>query len=251
MGELSGKTAVVTGGARGIGRAVALELAAAGARIAVADIAKSQLDECVGELRQAGSEAIGCLCDVSRLSDLADLRTAAQEAFGQIDILVNVAGVQLRKHFLEFTEADWERLMAVNAKGTFFASQYMAKAMVEQGGSGCIVNIASLTSEVPRPMISLYATTKGAIKMMTKSMALDLSAHGIRVNAVAPGFVETPMTEDYLSDPAQRAPIEARVPLGRVAQPEDISSVVRFLCSPAAGYITGQVLLVDGGWVLT
>lgn len=250
MSELSGKVAVVTGGARGIGRGAAAALADAGAAVMVADVLTAEMADCVAALQARGTRAMGMWCDVASLSDLRDLRTATLDAFGQVDILVNGAGVQLRKPVLEFTEADWERLVAINARGPFFASQLMAQAMVERGAGGCIVNVASLTSEIPMPRIALYTATKGAVRQMTKAFALELGRHRIRVNAVAPGFIDSAMTADTWAA-GRRPEIEERLPAGRIGQPEDVGSVVRFLCSPASDYMTGQIVVVDGGWLLT
>ena len=188
--------------------------------------------------------------DVSRVDDVTRLFGEAVKTFGAVDILVNNAGIGVARPILDYTEADWDRQMGVNVKGVFFCSQAAARLMIPRR-RGKIVNFASTSAFVSssNPEVA-YDTSKGAVRQMTISMAAELAPHGINVNAVAPGTTETEMTRSSLSTDEGLAWQLARIPMGRVGQPDDIAAVVLFLCSPEASYITGHTLVADGGWLL-
>lgn len=206
--------------------------------------------EVAEEIRAAGGTATPIIADVSRVEDVTRLFGEAVNAYGTVGILVNNAGIGVAKPILDYTEADWDRQMGVNVKGVFFCSQAAARVMIPRR-HGKIVNFASTFAFVSssKPGVA-YDTSKGAVRQMTVSMAAELAPHGIKVNAVAPGTTETEMTRSSLSTDEGLAWQLARIPLGRVGQPDDIAAVVLFLCSPEASYITGHTLVADGGWLL-
>jgi NAD(P)-dependent dehydrogenase (short-subunit alcohol dehydrogenase family) len=218
--------------------------------VVVAEFNADHGAEVADQIRAAGGEATAVTADVSRTGDVTRLFAETVKAYGAVDILVNNAGIGVAKPIVDYTEADWDRQMGVNVKGVFFCSQAAARLMIPRG-HGKIVNFASTSAFVSssQPEVA-YDTSKGAVRQMTVSMAAELAPHGINVNAVAPGTTETEMTRTSLSTEEGRAWQVARIPLGRVGQPEDIAAVVLFLCSPEASYITGHTLVADGGWLL-
>ena len=233
-----------------MGRAVALAFAVEGARVVVAEVSPEHGIEVAEEIRAGGGIASAVTADVSRVEEVNRLFAEAVNAFGSVDILVNNAGIGVAKPMLDYTEADWDRQMGVNVNGVFFCSQAAARLMIPRHG-GKIVNFASTSAFVSssRPEVA-YDTSKGAVRQMTISMAAELAPHGINVNAVAPGTIATEMSRSSLSTEEGLAWQLARIPIGRVGKPEDIASVVLFLCSPEASYITGHTLVADGGWLL-
>jgi len=248
--RFDGRVAVVTGAGRGMGRAVARRLGREGARVVVAEFNADHGVEVAEEIRAGGGTATAVTADVSRTEDVIRLFAETVKAYGTVDILVNNAGIGVAKTILDYTEADWDRQMGVNVKGVFFCSQAAARLMIPRR-HGKIVNFASTSAFVSssQPEIA-YDTSKGAVRQMTVSMAAELAPHGINVNAVAPGTTETEMTKSSLSTEEGRAWQLARIPMGRVGQPDDIAAVVLFLCSDQASYITGHTLVADGGWLL-
>ena len=249
-GRFEGKAAVVTGAGRGMGRAVARRFGAEGARVVVAEVNAAHGEEVAAEIREAGGEAVAVAGDVSRTADVRKLFAEAVKAFGAVDILVNNAGIAVGRPLVDYTEEEYERQMGVNVKGVFFCCQEAARLMIPRR-QGKIVNFASTSAFVSssKPEVA-YDASKGAVRQMTISIAAELAPHGINVNAVAPGTTATEMTKSTLATEEGLAWQLARIPMGRVGQPDDVASVVLFLCSPEASYITGHTLVVDGGWLL-
>jgi len=246
--DLSGQVALVTGAARGLGRAISLALADAGA-----DVALGLRDAGTGyglakEIEAMGRAALPLQMDVTRLEEIAQAVDATVEHFGRVDVLVNNAGLGPENPAEDVREDDFDLTVAVNVKGTFFASQAAGRAMIRQG-SGRIVNLSSQAGFVALPGESVYCMTKAAIAHLTKCLAVEWGPHGITVNAVAPTFIVTPGTEPALDDPEFKADVVERIAaLHRVGEPMDVAGAVVFLASPAASLITGHTILIDGGW---
>ena len=246
MGTLQGKIVAVTGAGGGIGRATALAFAVAGARVVVSDVARAGLDETVGLVHAAGHTCEGVVADVTRRSDV-DLLVSICLQQGGLDVMVANAGVSLDRAFLDVTEQDLDTTFAVNLKGAFFCGQAAARAMIDLGHGGAIVNVASIYGEMAAEGCAAYGASKGGVIMLTKVMALELGRYGIHVNAVGPGFIRTAMNP--MDDPGQVRRIESAIPLGRVGTPEDIADVITWLASDEARYVDGQTVFVDGGWI--
>ena len=243
--KLQDKIAIVTGAGRGIGRGIALELASQGAKVVVnfsrsADAA----EQAVAEISAAGGEAIAVQGDVANAAQVEALIKTTQEKFGRVDILVNNAGVTRDKLILRMTEEDWDAVLDTNLKGAFLCARYAAPVMVKQK-SGVIVNVGSVIGKVGGAGQVNYAASKAGLVGLTKSLAKELGGRNIRVNAVAPGFIETDMTDFMKED--QRETLIKQIPLGRLGAVEDVARVVAFLCGPDAAYIQGEVLSIDGG----
>ncbi|MFC4115595.1 SDR family NAD(P)-dependent oxidoreductase [Nonomuraea zeae] len=248
--RVDGKVALVTGAARGLGRAISLALANAGANVALG-LRDAEADAGpAGEIGALGREALPLQMDMTVPEQIAGAVRAARERFGRIDILVNNAGVAPGNPAEDVTEADFDRTLQVNLKGTFLASQAAGRIMIEQG-HGTIVNVGSQAGEVALPGESVYCMTKAAIAHLTRCLAVEWGAHGITVNNVAPTFIRTPGTARALSDPAFEADVIERIAaLHRIGEPMDVAGAVLFLASPAASLITGHTLVVDGGWTV-
>lgn len=242
---LKDSVAIVTGSGRGIGRAIALELAAAGVKVAVNYAGRSdKAEETVELIRTAGGEAFAVQADVSQQADVERLVKTTLEHFGKIDILVNNAGITRDTLLLRMKEADWDEVIATNLKGVFLCTKAVSKGMLKQR-SGVIVNISSVVGLSGNAGQANYAAAKAGIIGFTKSVAREFASRGIRVNAVAPGYIFTDMT-GTLPEGTQNDILRG-IPLGRIGRPEDVAKVVRFLVSPEASYMTGQTLSVDGG----
>lgn len=249
--KLKNKVAVITGARRGMGRTHALLLAKEGAKVVVSDISLEDCQKVVQEIKKDGGEAIAVKCDVSQKKDVDEMVKKTTKSFGKIDILVNNAGILQFKPFLELTEEDWERVLDINLKGYFLCAQACAKEMVKQK-SGVIVNIASIAMGgmgVGFPNIVHYSAAKGGIIAMTESLALEMAPYNIRVNAIAPGAIDTPMSASSKEDKKTMEATLARIPMHRMGKPEEVSKTVLFLVSDESSYITGSVVVVDGGWL--
>ena len=245
MGELEGKVAVVSGGSRGIGFAVAEELAAAGARVAVTARAEDRAGQAAEALGGAGGRGYGC--DVTDGEACTALVERVDEDLGPVDILVNNAGITRDNILVRLKDEDWDAVLDTNLRGAFYMMRAVARGMMKRR-SGRIVNIASVVGLTGNRGQANYAASKAGLVGLTKSVAQELASRDVLVNAVAPGFVETEMTAS-LSEDARNTLFE-RIPLGRFGQPSNVAGAVRFLVGPAASYITGQVLVVDGGMVM-
>ncbi len=242
---LTEKVALVTGAARGLGRAIALELATAGAKVVVNYAgSEGKAAEVVEKIRAAGGEAFAVQADVSQAEDVERLVKATLEGFGRIDILVNNAGIARDNLLLRMKEGDWDAVLDTNLKGVYLCTKAVSKGMLKQR-FGVIVNISSVVGISGNAGQANYAAAKAGVIGFTKSMAKELAPRGIRVNAVAPGYIATDMT-DILPEEVKNE-IISHIPLGRVGKPEDVAKTVLFLASPSAGYMTGQTLVVDGG----
>ncbi|MFT5490065.1 MAG: NAD(P)-dependent dehydrogenase (short-subunit alcohol dehydrogenase family) [Limisphaerales bacterium] len=246
--SLEGKVALVTGAGRGIGRGIAEELAAQGARVACAARTVSQLEEAAQTIRDAGGEAMAVELDVGDMASHERALDAVVEQWGSLDILVNNAGVNARQPIDEVTEENYDRIMNVNLKGLYFLAQKAARRMAK-GGGGKIINIGSLTTGYALTQVSVYTATKGAVGQLTKSQAIEFGKDNIQVNAICPGFVVTPLTDKIWSDPTMQKWVEPRLAAGRLATPKDMAGTAAFLASPASDYVTGQVIYVDGGFM--
>ena len=240
---MQGKAGIVTGATGGIGGAIASSLVESGARVMLtgrSDDLKPFAVDLDAEFRAADLASDGAAQDVV---------AQTLESFGRLDFVVNVAGVQSRGTVVDFADEEWERLYAVNLRAVFRMCRAAARQMLEQDTGGSILNISSTSATVGVPGIVPYGTMKGGVTSFTRGLAIELAPRGVRVNAIAPGYVRTAMTGALLEDEQQLARVRSRIPLGRVADPEEIASAAVFLLSPAASYITGEVLNVDGGQV--
>ena len=246
--SLKGKTAIVIGASRGLGQGMARALAEAGADLALVARTVSSLDELAEEVRGLNRKCLILPNDVSKASEIQIMVNRVIEAFGKIDILINSQGTQVRKPAFEMTEQDWDGLMSVNLKSVFFSCQTVGREMTKQG-KGKIINIASLTSVIGLPNISIYGASKGGVAQLTKALAVEWAPHHINVNAVLPGYYKTALTEDLFKNEEKAKWVLSRIPLGRTGLPEDLAGTVVFLSSEASDYITGQIIPVDGGWL--
>ena len=242
--QLANQVAIVTGGARGIGREIALLLASAGADLALFDVNPQQLEQTVAELRQLGRRAEGIVVDVTDGKQVDEGVAKVLDKLGKIDILINNAGITKDGLLIRMDDAQWDRVLTVNLKGTFLCTRSVAKHMLKQR-CGRIVSIASIVGLIGNPGQANYAASKAGIIGFTKAVAKELASRGITCNAIAPGFIKTEMTE-ALPEPAKQRLMEA-IPMGTLGEPLDVAQAALFLVSDAARYVTGHVLVVDGG----
>jgi glucose 1-dehydrogenase len=246
--SLTGKVAIVTGGNSGIGKAIVLALAEAGANIVIDYVAdEAATEELEKQVAALGDKSIGVEADVSKVEDLERLIAAAVDAFGRLDIMVNNAGIETRSSILDTTEAQFDKVMAVNLKSAFFGTQLAAKQMISQGGGGRIINITSVHEDWPMPGNIPYCLSKGGMRMLTRTAGVTLGPHGVTVVGVGPGAVATPINVSTMEDPEKMKTLDAAIPLGRMAQPEEIGSVVAFLAGDGASYLTATTIFADGG----
>jgi len=245
--KLDDKAALVTGASRGLGQALAIGLAEAGADVALVDLLS--LNDTKAKIEQLGRKVISINADLSTQKCVEPIIVKTVEAFGKIDILVNNAGIIRRAPLTQFTEKDWDDVININQKTLFFLSQAVAQVMIEKGQGGKIINIASLLSFQGGILVPSYTASKSAVMGLTRLMANELAAHGINVNAIAPGYMATDNTAPLRADPKRSKEILDRIPAGRWGQPQDLQGVAVFLASAASDYLNGYTIAVDGGWL--
>jgi glucose 1-dehydrogenase len=246
--QLENKIAIVTGGTSGIGRAIALAFGAAGASVTV-NFRKSPeaADEVVGQLEAAGGKGLAVHADVTKAGEVGAMVARTVEEFGRLDVMVNNAGMETKMPFLETPLEVWEEVLAVNLTGPWLGCQAAARQMVGQNGGGRIVNISSVHEDLPMPTNAPYCAAKGGVRMLTRTIAVELAPHGVTANNIAPGAVETPMDAEIKEDPEQYESLLSEIPLGRMGKPEEVAALAVYLASDAAAYVTGSTFVVDGG----
>ncbi|GFE69958.1 SDR family NAD(P)-dependent oxidoreductase [Chroococcus sp. FPU101] len=256
--SLEGKVALVTGSSQGIGQAIAIRLAEAGANIVINYRSHPEgAEETLSKVLSVGGKCYMAQCpntrgqtlkaDLGNIQEVPQLITDSIQHFGRLDILVNNAGIEKHAPFWEVTENDYDAVLNVNLKGVFFATQVFVQHLKETNRSGKIINISSVHEDLPFPNFTAYCASKGAIKMLTRNLAIELAPFGITINNVAPGAIETPINTKLLNDPEKLNALLKNIPLGRLGQPQDVASLVSFLASADADYITGSTFYVDGG----
>ena len=245
--SLNGKIAVVTGGGSGIGRACAMTIANAGARVFINDIHQKNGQRVVDEVRSMGPQAFFIYADLSKPQEIQHMVDEVLSRVQRIDILVNSVGLNIRAYAEDVTEEEWDQILNTNLKGVFFCCQKIGRVMITQR-SGKIVNIGSLQGEEVLPMRAAYSGSKGGLKQISKAMAIEWAKYNINVNVVAPSFVRTPFVEKILEDKVWNDIMMRNTPLRRVCEPEEVADAVHFLVSNASNYITGHTLILDGGW---
>jgi glucose 1-dehydrogenase len=248
MGQFDGKVAIVTGADSGIGRAIALQLAAEGATVVVNYAHnKEKAQEVLQDIQQKQGKAIVIQADVSQYQQAIGLIQQTVEHFNRLDIMVNNAGMEIHGPFLEVSEEQFDRVMSVDLKGTFFCAQATAREMVKRKTPGRIINISSVHEDIPMPQNAPYCCAKGGMRMLTRTICLELAPNNITVNNIAPGAVHTPIDADVEADPEKMKALLNEIPLHRMGQPEEIAKLAAYLASDAAAYITGATYIIDGG----
>jgi NAD(P)-dependent dehydrogenase (short-subunit alcohol dehydrogenase family) len=250
MGRLRGKTAIITGAGAGNGRATALCFAKEGCNVALSDIAVDAVHETAAMAREHGVQATSCRADVTVRADVEAMVAGTIATFGTVDVLVNNAGVFFNASVAEMTDEQWHRMIDINLTSVFLVSQAVIRHWLERERAGAIVNLSSISASIAFTNSAHYCAAKAGVSAMTRCIALEYGPVGIRCNALAPGVIETNMTKPALSDPATVADWTRRIPLRHFGQPRDVADAALFLASDEARYITGEVLTVDGGWVL-
>ena len=247
--SLAGRIAVVTGASRGLGRSIALALAEAGADAVLSSRTQADLGRVAAEVEAAGRQALAVVADVSRAEDVERLASAALERFGRVDVLINSAGISpVFKHAEQMDLADWRRVLDVNLTGVFLCCQAFGRIMLRQH-SGTIVNMSSVGARAGFPRLSAYCASKGGVEALTRVLALEWASAGLRVNALAPAFIETDMTRGVREHSGLNQAIVQRTPMHRMGLPDEVVSAALFLASDASSYMTGQSLYLDGGWL--
>jgi len=246
--ELQGKVAIVTGGNTGIGKAVVLALAERSASVVIDYVSNPQATEDLErKIADLGESATAVEADVSKIEDLQRMIDTAISAYGRLDIMVNNAGVETRTSILDTTEDQYEKVLNINLKSAFFGTQLAAKQMIAQGGGGRIINMTSVHEDWPMPGNTAYCLSKGGMRMLTRTAGVELAPHNICVVGVGPGAVNTPINAQTIADPAALAKLNSAIPIGRMAEPEEIASVVAFLAGDGASYIAATTIFADGG----
>jgi len=246
--DLSGRVAVVTGSGRGIGKAVALGLAEAGADVGLVSRTPAELERVSEEIRSLGRKAVAVSADLTKVQDIPHIVKEFVRAFGHIDILVNNAGINIPQEATDVTVDAWDRIMDINLKASFFMAQSVGREMIREGRGGRIINITSQTGSVALVKRAAYCASKAGLNLVTKVLALEWAPYGILVNAVAPTFIETELTKEFLSDPEFRQYALSKNLLKRFGTVDDVVGAVIYLASPASSLVTGHVLMVDAGW---
>lgn len=248
--KLQNRVAIVTGAAQGIGQAIAKGLANEGAAVVIADLQQEKAQETATSINKDGGRALALPVDVIRPADISAMVDQTVAHFGQIDILINNAGILIVKSFLEMTEADWDRQIDINLKSAFFATQKVAQAMIRANRGGKIVNVASTSAFTASTIPTVpYDISKAGVRMLTMSSAVQLARYGISVNAIAPGTIDTDLARSALEPEKLDKFGKIRIPRGRLGQPQDLVGAVVFLCSDDSDYVLGHTLVVDGGWL--
>jgi NAD(P)-dependent dehydrogenase (short-subunit alcohol dehydrogenase family) len=245
--RLDGQCAIVTGGSKGLGRSMAKALAAAGADLVLTSRNADEAEEAAEEIRALGRGALALAADTTDRDALAEMVRRATERYGKVDVLVNNAGINIRRPTLEVGDAEWDPVMDINVKGVLMAAQAVAPGMIERG-YGRIINLGSIMSQVSLGGRAAYAASKHAVLGLTRTLALEWAPHGVTVNCLCPGPFETPMNRQLMNDPAAYRAFIAKIPMGRWGQPEELDGAVVFLASPASSFVTGSALYIDGGW---
>jgi len=245
---LEGRVSIITGASYGLGRAMAVGLAEAGSDVVVVSRKLKNLKGVENEIKKLGRKALPVECDVSKITDVKNLVKETIKEFGKIDILVNSAGITIRKDAANYSEKDWDKVIDVNLKGVFLCCREVGKIMIKQK-KGKIINIASLMSFTGGIKIPSYAASKGGVGQLTKALSNEWAKYNINVNAIAPGYFKTPLTKPLLNDKKRYREITSRIPMQKWGEPEDLKGAVIFLASDASKYVSGHILVVDGGWL--
>jgi glucose 1-dehydrogenase len=245
---LNGKTAVVTGAATGIGQAIAIRMASEGASVVVDYVGRpGAADDTVHQIQAAGGKVLAVEADVSQPDQVANLIGQAVTQFGRLDIFVNNAGIEYKHPITEFPLDQWNKIIAVNLTGPFLCAQAAANQMIKQGSTGRIINISSVHQDLPMPTNAPYCASKGGLRMLMRTIAVELAPHGITVNNIGPGAIFTPIDADVQANPEMEKALMAEIPVGRWGKPEEVANLAAFLASDGAAYITGSTYYIDGG----
>ena len=245
---LKGKVIIVTGGNSGIGKSIVEEVARLGARVVIDYRSHPEVTAAIEqEIGELGGTCVGVQADVANLDDLQRLVQEAVNRYGRLDVIVNNAGIETRTSILDTTPEDFDKVLNVNLRGVFFATQYAAKQMIAQGTGGRIINISSVHEDWPMPNNTPYCVAKGGVRMLTRTAGVELASKGVSIVNVGPGAVATPINDSTMNNPELLAKLNSAIPMGRMAQPEEIAKVVAFLASDAASYITATSIFADGG----
>ena len=248
--QLENKVAIVTGSSLGIGRAIAVAFAREGASVTINYRSHpEQAQEAVEEIDKGGGKAISVQADVSAPDGVKNLIRQTVQEFGRLDVMVNNAGIEQKVPFLEMPLETWQRVISVNLTGVYIGCQEAARQMVSQGGGGRIINVSSVHEDLPMPTNSPYCAAKGGVRMLMRTIAVELAPEAITVNNIAPGAIETPINKNLDEHPEQRQELLAEIPLGRIGSPEDVASLAVYLASEASSYSTGSTFFVDGGMI--